>query len=154
MLSVGQKAPDFELENHLGYRVKLSNFRGKIVVLYFYPRAMTSGCTREGLRFNELYDKFLENNAVVIGISTDPTTRLRKFAEKYKFKFLLLSDTEGEVAKKYGVLRKSKTISAERVTFIIDEKGVIHAILRNIKPAEKHADYALLEIKKLSKKNS
>ncbi len=151
MVGPGEPAPDFELEAHDGTRVRLSSLRGKIVVLYFYPRAMTSGCTREAARFNELLDKFEYVGAVVLGVSTDPVDKLKRFAEKLGLRFKLLSDPEGEVAEKYGVLRKNaKRPTAERVTFIINPDGVVTAILRNIRPAEKHADKALEEVRRLA----
>ncbi len=152
MVAEGDPAPDFEAKAHTGETVRLSDYKGRIVVLYFYPRAMTPGCTREGVRFNELYEEFQKYGAVVLGVSTDPVEKNRKFAEKYGFKFPLLSDEKGEIAEKYGVLesRKSGAIAAKRTTFIIDKNGVIRRILKNIRPAEKHADMALDEVKKLA----
>ncbi|MEB3861549.1 MAG: peroxiredoxin [Desulfurococcales archaeon] len=152
MVAEGEPAPDFEAKAHTGETVRLSDYKGRIVVLYFYPRAMTPGCTREGVRFNELYEEFQKYGAVVLGVSTDPVEKNRKFAEKYGFKFPLLSDEKGEIAEKYGVLetRKSGAIAAKRTTFIIDKNGVIRRILKNIRPAEKHADMALDEVKKLA----
>ena len=148
-LEPGVEAPDFEATAHTGEKVRLSDFRGKIVVLYFYPRAMTPGCTREGIRFNQLADEFEKHGAVILGISTDPPERNKRFAEKHGVRFLLLSDPEGEIARAYGVLRPNGK-SAERVTFIIDKDGVIRAVLRNIRPAEKHADLALEEVRRLA----
>ncbi len=150
-LTPGTIAPDFEAVAHTGDKVRLSQYRGRIVVLYFYPRAMTPGCTRETVRFNELFDEFEKLGAVVLGVSTDPPERNRRFAEKHGVRFLLLSDPEGEIARAYGVLRPNGK-SAERVTFIIDGEGVIRAVLRNIRPAEKHADMALEEVRKLAGK--
>ncbi len=151
LVKEGMEAPDFELPAHDGSTVRLSSLRGKIVVLYFYPRAMTSGCTREAKRFNELLDKFNYLGAVVLGVSTDPVDRLKRFAEKYGLRFKLLSDEEGRVAEAYGVLRaKAKRPTAERVTFIIDPDGRIAAILSGIKPAEKHADIALEKVKEIA----
>jgi len=151
-VSVGDIAPDFEAIAHTGEKVRLSQFRGKVVVLYFYPRAMTPGCTREGIRFNELLEEFEKLGAVILGVSTDPPEKNKRFAEKHGFRFLLLSDPEGEVAEKYGVLRvtRSGRKSAERTTFIIDRDGVVRKVLRNIRPAEKHADLALEEVRRLS----
>jgi len=150
----GSRAPDFKAVAHTGEEISLSDLKGKKVVLYFYPRAMTSGCTKEGRRFNELLEEFQKHGAVVIGVSTDPVEKNKRFAEKYGFKFKLLSDPEGEIAKKYGVLKTSKcggrvTISAKRVTFIIDEEGKVAAVLSNVRPAERHADLALEKIKEL-----
>ena len=115
---------------------------------------MTSGCTREGKRFNELLEEFEKHGAVVIGISTDPVERNRVFAEKHGFRFKLLSDTDGNVAKAYGVLRKScgGRPSADRVTFIIDPEGRIAAVIKRVRPAEKHADKALEEVRKLAER--
>ncbi len=144
-------APDFELSAHDGSTVKLSGLRGKIIVLYFYPRAMTSGCTREAQRFNELLDEFEKHGAIVLGVSNDPIDRVKRFAEKLGLRFKLLSDPDNKVIEKYGVLRRrGDRVSANRVTFIITRDGRIAKILRNIRPAEKHADLALEEVKKLS----
>ncbi len=146
----GSEAPDFEATAHTGERIRLSDLRGRIVVLYFYPRAMTPGCTREGVRFNELIDEFEKLGAVVLGISTDPVDVNRRFAERMGFRFKLLSDPDGRIAEAYGVLRRSGSeLSAERVTFVIDDEGRVRAVLRNIRPAEKHADLALEEVRKL-----
>ncbi len=151
MVGKGDKAPDFEAVVHTGEKIRLSDLRGKIVVLYFYPRAMTTGCTREGIRFNELIDEFERLGAVVLGASTDPVEANRKFAEKYGFRFKLISDPEGKIAEAYGVLQKrGDKISAKRTTFIIDKDGTIVEVLRNIRPAEKHADMALEIVKRLS----
>ena len=152
-LKPGDEAPDFELPSHTGDKVRLSNYRGRVVVLYFYPRAMTPGCTREGIRFNELYNEFEKLGAVVLGVSTDPVDKNRKFAEKYGFQFPLLSDVDGRVSELYGVLevRGKGVKSSRRTTFIINAEGRIARILENIRPAEKHADLALEEVRKLSK---
>ncbi len=149
-LPPGTPAPDFELPSHTGEKVRLSSLRGRIVILYFYPRAMTPGCTRETVRFNELRGEFQELGAVVLGVSTDPVERNERFAEKHGVGFPLLSDPEGRVARLYGVLREGRSRPrAERVTFIIDEEGVIREVLRNIRPAEKHADLALEAVRRL-----
>jgi len=152
-VEAGSRAPGFEALAHTGEKVRVpDDFKGRIVVLYFYPRAMTPGCTREGVRFNELLDEFERLGAVVLGISTDSVEDNRRFAEKMGFRFKLLSDPEGRVASLYGVLRRSRRSSrpaAERVTFIIDGEGVVRAVLRNVRPAEKHADLALEEVKKI-----
>ncbi len=151
MVEVGGPAPDFEATAHTGEKVRLGDFKGRIVVLYFYPRAMTPGCTREGVRFNELLEEFERLGAVVLGVSTDPVEVNRRFAERMGFKFKLLSDPEGNIARTYGVLRgEGKSLSAERVTFVIDREGRVRAVLRNIRPAEKHADLALEEVRKLA----
>jgi peroxiredoxin Q/BCP len=111
----------------------------------------TPGCTREALRFNELYDEFEKLNVLIVGISTDDLNRVKRFKEKYGLRFKLLSDPEAKVVKLYGVLRKRrrKKPSAKRVTFIIGPDLVIKDVLRNIRPAERHADEALKRIKDL-----
>ncbi|NOZ89613.1 MAG: peroxiredoxin [Crenarchaeota archaeon] len=149
-LGPGVEAPDFEAETHRGDRLRLSSLRGRVVVLYFYPRAMTSGCTREAQRFNQLLDEFEKLGAVVLGASTDPPERNRRFAEKLGLRFTLLSDPDGSIARLYGVLKEgTKRPSAKRVTFIIDEDGVIREVIENVRPAEKHADLALEAVRRL-----
>ncbi len=149
-LKEGSEAPDFEAIAHTGERVRLSDYRGRVVVLYFYPRAMTPGCTREGVRFNELYEEFEKRGVVILGVSTDPPETNRKFADSHGFRFKLLSDTEGKISEAYGVLERSpKGISSRRTTFIIDPSGRIVRVLENIRPAEKHAELALEEVKRL-----
>jgi peroxiredoxin Q/BCP len=120
-----------------------------LVILYFYPGALTPGCTREGVRFNELYQEFERCGAQIYGASTDPPEKNKKFKEKYSFKFELLSDPEGRNASILGILKKgTKKPKAQRVTFIVKD-GAIAKILKNIRPAEKHADEALSVVKKL-----
>lgn len=151
VLEPGSEAPVFEAVTHTGSKLRLDELRGRIVVLYFYPRAMTPGCTREAQRFNELLDEFERLGAVVLGVSTDPPERNRRFAEKLGLRFTLLSDPEGEIARLYGVLKEgTKRPSAQRVTFIIDMEGRIVEVLKNIRPAEKHADLALEAVKRLA----
>ncbi|MCE4618559.1 MAG: peroxiredoxin [Desulfurococcales archaeon] len=151
-LKEGVEAPDFEAPTHTGGSVKLSDFRGRIVVLYFYPRAMTPGCTREGHRFEELSSEFEKYGAVILGVSTDPPERNKRFAEKEGFqKITLLSDVDGKIADAYGVKRQgARRVSAERATFIIDKNGIIRKVLINIRPAERHADLALQAVKEIA----
>ncbi len=151
-LKAGDKAPSFEGIAHTGEKVRLEDFKGRPVVLYFYPRAMTPGCTREAQRFEELYEKFKEYNAVVIGVSTDTPERNKRFAEKLGIKnVVLVGDPEARIVDLYGVRKKGvKRPSAERVTFIIDGDQVIREVLRNVKPAEKHVDLALETLKRIS----
>ncbi|AWR96518.1 redoxin domain-containing protein [Acidianus sulfidivorans JP7] len=141
MLQVGQEASDFEAESSQG-KIKLSNFRGKKVILYFYPKAFTPGCTRELERFTQLYEEFKKNNAEIIGVSVDSISSVKKFSEKYGAKFPLVSDKEKTIVNLYGVLNEKGT-SAQRVTFIIDEEGKIVNILEKLKKAEEHADKSL-----------
>ncbi|BCU69223.1 peroxiredoxin [Stygiolobus caldivivus] len=149
-LSKGSDAPDFEAESSNG-KVKLSDYRGKsIVVLYFYPKSFTPGCTREIQRFAELYEKFKELNAEVIGVSVDSVTTQKRFAEKYNAKFPVVSDKEKKISEAYQVLNEKGT-SAQRVTFIIDEEGKIVEVLEKLKKAEEHADKALEIVRNLRK---
>ncbi len=150
MVDKGDPAPDFHLPDQDGVVRSLSDHRGKYIVLYFYPRAFTPGCTREATRFNELYDRFMEHGVVVLGISTDSVEKLRRFREKHGLRFTLLSDQEARVVEKYGVLKKgARKPSAVRTTFIIDPDGLVVEVLRNIRPAERHADKALEIVEKL-----
>ncbi len=147
MIKEGDIAPDFTLTAHTGDKIKLSSFKGRIVVLYFYPRAMTPGCTRETIGFTEKLEEFERFGAVVLGISTDSVERNRKFAEKHGVKFPLLCDTEGEVVKRYGVARLgSSRLGANRVTFVISPEGKIIKIIKNVKP-EQHVLMALDTVK-------
>ncbi len=146
-MEVGQEAPDFEAESSKG-KLKLSSLRGRKVVLYFYPKSFTPGCTREMERFSQLYDQFKESNAEVIGVSADSISTQKRFAEKYGDKFPVIADKEKKVISAYGVLNEKGT-SAERVTFIIDENGKIVQIFRKMKKAEDHADKSLEFIKGL-----
>jgi|BEDMetMinimDraft_2_1075160.scaffolds.fasta_scaffold08649_1 Peroxiredoxin len=142
----GQEAPDFELESTVG-KIRLSSFRGRKVVLYFFPRAATPGCTRELERFNSLYERFKELNAEVLGVSVDNLSAQTKFAQSHSAKFPLLSDSEKKVSQLYNVLNEKGT-SAQRVTFVIDEAGRIVKVLKNMKKAEDHADVALEIVKR------
>ncbi|MGC8597054.1 MAG: peroxiredoxin [Thermocladium sp.] len=139
----GAIAPDFEAESTLG-KIKLSDFRGRRVVLYFYPKSFTSGCTSELKRFVELYDEFKRINAEIIGVSVDGIDTQLKFAQKYGAKFPLVSDADKSISKTYGVLRGS---TAQRVTFVIDESGKIIEILKGLRDAKEHADKALAILK-------
>jgi len=144
VVSEGDRLPgDLSFIDDEGGRIGSEELSRGLVVLYFYPRAMTPGCTREAIRFNELLGEFERCGARVYGASTDPPERNRRFKERHNLKFKLLSDPEGENAAKLGVLRKgAKRPSAERVTLIV-RGGVVVKMLRNIRPAERHADEAL-----------
>ncbi|WP_048812966.1 peroxiredoxin [Acidilobus saccharovorans] len=145
MVQVGDQVPDLELETTAG-KVKLSDFRGKKLVLYFFPKAFTMGCTRELKRFTELYDQFKALGAEVIGVSVDSVDTLKRFAEKYGAKFPLASDKAKEVSKTFGVL---KLMTASRVTFVIGPDGVVRQVISNLKRAEEHADRALEAVKSI-----
>ncbi|MCE4606463.1 MAG: peroxiredoxin [Desulfurococcales archaeon] len=150
-LKPGDKAPIFEATTHTGRVISLGDFRGMITVIYFYPRAMTPGCSREAVRFNELAGEFEKCGAVILGISTDPPMRNKRFAEKLSVsKIIFLSDPDGSIAGMFGVLKKGvKKPSAERVTFVLGKDLTIKSILRNIRPAERHADEALKVVREM-----
>ena len=139
MLEVGTKAPDFTLPDKDGNSVSLSDFLGKKVVLYFYPRDNTSGCTREAQAYAAVNQDFQALNTVVIGISKDSEASHRKFPEKYDLPFLLLSDTELKVLQAYEVWQEKKlygkvSMGVVRSTYLIDEQGVIEKVMPKVKP--------------------
>ena len=139
MLTMGMKAPDFTLNDKNGNPVSLSDFLGKKVVLYFYPRDNTPGCTRQACAFASAYDAFREKDVEVIGISKDSVTSHEKFAEKYSLPFVLLSDPDLEAIKAYGVWQEKKlygkvSFGVVRTTFVIDENGMIERIMPKVKP--------------------
>ena len=139
MLEVGMKAPDFTLPDKDGNLVSLSSFRGKRVVLYFYPRDNTPGCTRQACAFAGAYKGFQDKGVEVIGISKDSVASHQKFAEKYNLPFILLADTELEAIKAYGVWQEKKnygkvSMGVVRSTFIIDAEGNIEAVMPKVKP--------------------
>lgn len=141
MLEVGIKAPDFTLSDQNGDTRKLSDYLGKKVVLYFYPKAMTSGCTKQACGFGELYPSFTEKGAVVIGVSRDSSASLKKFEEKYNLPFTLLSDPDKSVHMLYDVWKEKKnygkvSMGVVRTTYLIDEKGIIIRANDKVKAAE------------------
>ncbi len=145
MLEVGSKAPDFTLNNQEGVEVSLKEFLGKKVILYFYPKDNTPGCTAQACGFANLYPDFIEKDAVVIGISKDSVQSHKKFAEKYNLPFQLLSDTELEVIKAYDVWQEKnmygkKTMGVVRTTYLIDEKGMIAGVASKVKAASNPED--------------
>ena len=139
MLTAGMQAPDFALWDKDGKLVRLSNFLGRKVVLYFYPKDNTPGCTRQACAFAGAYDAFREKQVTVIGISRDSVASHVKFAEKYALPFVLLSDPERQAIEVYGVWQEKKnygkvSMGVVRSTFIIDEKGVIEKVMPKVKP--------------------
>jgi|BEDMetMinimDraft_2_1075160.scaffolds.fasta_scaffold03507_2 peroxiredoxin Q/BCP len=147
MPKVNDQAPEFEGIADNGEKVKLSDFKGKIVVLYFFPKANTPGCTREGIDFSSKIEEFKRNNAVVIGVSSDSVSSQRSFKMKYNFSHILIADKELEIIKKYGVLSDSGK-TAKRVTFLIDEKGIIRCIWDKVN-VNGHAEDVLRKIKEI-----
>ncbi len=149
----GKKAPAFTLPNAEGKKVSLKDFLGKKVVLYFYPKDMTSGCTREACDFRDEFPNFGKLDAVVIGISADPEEMHRKFKGKYDLPFELLSDTGKEVLEKYGVWKEKsmygrKYMGIERTTFVIDGKGVVRKVFPKVKVAG-HIEEVLKTLKEI-----
>lgn len=139
MLKEGMKAPDFTLEDKDGRLVSLSDFKDKKVVLYFYSRNNTPGCTRQACAFKEAYDGFRSEDIIVIGISKDSSKSHQKFAEKYELPFLLLSDPELIAIKGYDVWQEKKlygksSMGVVRSTYIIDEEGMILKVFEKAKP--------------------
>ena len=139
MLETGTKAPVFTLNDKDGNAVSLADFAGKKVVLYFYPKDNTPGCTRQACAFAAAYEDFKTLDAVVVGVSKDSEASHRKFAEKYGLPFILLSDPELKAIQAYGVWQEKKnygkvSMGVVRSTFIIDEKGLIEKVMPKVKP--------------------
>ena len=150
MVEEGKPAPDFELADDAGERVKLSDFRGRPVVLYFYPKDDTPGCTTQACAIRDDYDAFEQRGAVVLGVSPDSETSHVKFKEKYGLPFTLLADPEHEVAEQYGVWAEKKYMGrtymgVERSTFLIDPEGRIAKVMRRVKP-DTHVERVLAEL--------
>ena len=138
MIEEGKKAPDFKLKNQKGETVKLSDFKGKNVVLYFYPHDDTSGCTKEACNFRDELPEFENLDAVIIGVSPDSVASHTKFASKYDLPFILLSDEDKDVLQKYEVWKQKSMygrnyMGVERSTFVIDKDGKIKKIFRKVK---------------------
>ena len=145
MVDEGKPAPDFELTSDSGEQVKLSDFRGKPVVLYFYPKDDTPGCTAQACGIRDVYSDFRERGAVVLGVSPDDEASHVKFKEKYSLPFTLLADPGHEVAEEYGVWKErnmygKKSMGIERSTFVIDVSGNVAKAMRRVKPDTHAAD--------------
>ena len=145
MLEIGMKAPEFTLSDKDGNTVTLSDFTGKKVVLYFYPKDNTPGCTRQACAFAAAYDGFKAKDVVVIGISKDSVASHLKFAQKYDLPFILLSDPDLQAIQAYGVWQEKKlygkvSMGVVRTTFIIDELGNIEKVMPKVKPDTNAAD--------------
>ena len=149
MLAIGTKAPEFTLPDQNGEMKSLSDYKGQKVVLYFYPKDMTSGCTKQACAFSELYPQFREKGVVVLGVSKDSVASHKRFEEKYGLPFVLLSDTERTVIEAYDVWKEKKlygkvSYGVVRTTYLIDEDGVIEKAFDKVKAADNPAQ--MLEI--------
>ena len=147
MVEEGQPAPDFELESPDGELVRLSSLRGRPVVLYFYPRSDTPGCTLQASGIRDAWDAVEERGAVVLGVSSDPRERQAKFTEKYQLPFTILADPDQQAGAAYGVTRPDSS-SFERSTFVIDAEGNVARIMRRVKP-DKHTEQVLAALPEL-----
>ncbi len=139
MLEIGTKAPDFTLADKNGNLVSLHDFAGKKIVLYFYPKDNTPGCTRQACAFAAAYDAFIEKNVIIIGISKDSAASHAKFAEKHNLPFILLSDPDRIAIEEYGVWQEKKmygkvSMGIVRSTYLIDENGIIEKVMSKVKP--------------------
>ena len=144
MLEIGTKAPEFSLPDQNGEIRNLSDYKGQKVILYFYPKDMTSGCTKQACGFGELYPQFREKGAVVLGVSKDSVASHKKFEEKYGLPFTLLADPELTVIQAYDVWKEKKlygktSMGVVRTTYLIDEEGTIVKAFDKVKAAENPA---------------
>ena len=144
MLDIGTKAPDFLLPDENGQMHSLNEYRGKKVILYFYPKDNTPGCTKQACGFSELYPQFVEKDAVVLGVSKDSVASHKRFKEKYNLSFTLLSDPELTAIEAYDVWKEKKlygkvSMGVVRTTYLIDENGVIVKAFGKVKAAENPA---------------
>ncbi|WP_304130369.1 thioredoxin-dependent thiol peroxidase [Ignavibacterium album] len=145
MIEEGKKAPDFTLPDQDGNKVKLSDFKGRYIVLYFYPKDDTPGCTKEACSFRDTFPEFNNVDAVILGVSPDSVSSHKKFAEKYKLPFRLLADEDKKVIEKYGVWKEKsmygkKYMGVERTTFVIGPDGRIKKIFPKVKVDNHHQE--------------
>jgi peroxiredoxin Q/BCP len=150
LLEVGDKAPAFKTTDQDGDEVALQDFKGKKVVLYFYPKDDTPGCTKEACSFRDGWSKFRRKGVAVLGVSVDDEKSHRKFADKFSLPFPLLADTDKEIVKAYGVWGEKsmygrKYMGTHRVTYLVNEKGEIEAVWPKVKPDE-HAEEVLAAV--------
>lgn len=156
-LQVNDQAPDFKAPATDGKTLSLTDFKGQALVLYFYPRDNTPGCTQEGQDFRDLYAQFQKENAAILGVSRDSIKKHDNFRAKHDFPFDLISDEEEQICQAYGVLKEKKmfgktNIGIERSTFLIDRHGVIRQIWRGVKVAD-HAQEVLTSLRNLTDSN-
>jgi peroxiredoxin Q/BCP len=158
ILTRGSTAPDFSLADQQGNIVRLSDFRGRWVVLYFYPKDMTPGCTQEACSFRDVHPDLQQEGAVVLGVSADDVQSHRKFADKYELPFLLLADTDHAVSEAYGAWRKKHMYGkefwgVERITYLIAPDGTVSHVFTKVKPAA-HGDEVLTAIRQAKQHES
>jgi thioredoxin-dependent peroxiredoxin len=151
LVKVGEKAPDFTLQADNEKTVSLSDYQGKKVVLYFYPKDGSAGCTQEAIEFRDLAKEFEKEGAIILGVSKDSIKSHQKFKQKHELPFTLLSDPETKVLNLYGVWKEKKLygrtfMGTERTTFLIDEKGIVQQVYRKVR-AKGHAQACLLDLK-------
>lgn len=149
MIEIGMKAPDFTLPDKDGSPVTLSSLRGRKVVIYFYPKDNTPGCTRQACAFAQSYGEFEKRGITVIGISKDSVASHQRFAEKYSLPFLLLADPDRAAIEAYGVWQEKKMagkvgMGVVRTTFLVDEEGIVTAIMPKVKPDTNAAEILAL----------
>jgi thioredoxin-dependent peroxiredoxin len=154
-LNINDKAPDFTLQDESGKEISLKSLRGKVVVLYFYPRADTPGCTVEACAFRDTYSQIQKTGAILLGISPDTPKAQKKFQDKFQLPFSLLADADKKVAEAYGVVQEKnmygkKVMGIARTTFIIAPNGTIQHIFPKVKP-EGHAAEVLAYLKESAK---
>lgn len=154
-LTIGSKAPDFQVQDQAGQEQSLKQYKGKWVLLYFYPKDDTPGCTKEACAFRDNFPAFKKLDAVVLGVSVDAPAKHVKFIEKYQLPFTLLADVDKKIVEAYDVWGKKKFMGREymgtfRTSFLIDPQGKIAKIYEEVKP-EQHAEEVLTDIKALSK---
>ena len=151
MINEEEEAPDFTLQADDERKVSLKDYRGKKVVLYFYPKDGTPGCTREAIEFRDIAKEFEKEGAIILGVSKDSIKSHQKFKQKHELPFTLLSDPEGKVLDLYGVWKKKSLygrtfMGTERTTFLIDENGIVKKVYRKVK-AKGHAQVCLLDLR-------
>jgi peroxiredoxin Q/BCP len=151
LVNEGEEAPDFTLQADDERKVSLKDYRGKKVVLYFYPKDGTPGCTREAIEFRNIAKEFEKEGAIILGVSKDSIKSHQKFKQKHQLPFTLLSDPEGRVLDLYDVWKQKSLygrtfMGTERTTFLIDEKGIVKKVYRKVK-AKGHAQVCLLDLK-------
>ncbi len=147
MVEVGQEAPDFTLPDQMGVATKLSELRGSSIVLYFYPKDDTPGCTKEACTFRDDFSGYQARGVIILGVSPDSPSSHAKFVQKFNLPFALLADEQHQVCEAYGVWKEKnmygrKSMGVERTTFVIDAKGIVRAVFPRVK-VDGHSDAVL-----------